>query len=66
MNINIEIPASFPVMEVMTRFSKKLSVPMDRLMMRCNGRELGVQEEVKGLANKIVWLTVIEVKIESI
>jgi hypothetical protein len=53
-------------MEVMTRFSRKLSVPMDRLVMRCNGRELGVQEEVRGLANQTVWLTVVEVKEESI
>ena len=66
LNINIEIPASFSLMEVMTRFSKKLSMSMDRLLMRCDGRELGVQEEVRGLANQTVWLTVVEVKEESI
>ena len=66
LNLNIEIPASYSVREVMTRFSRKLSVPMDRLVMRCNGRELGVQEEVRGLANQTVWLTVVEVKEESI
>ena len=66
LNINIEIPAFFSLMEVMTRFSKKLSMSMDRLLMRCNGRELGVQEEVRGLANQTVWLTVVEVKEESV
>ena len=43
--INIEIPASYSVREVMARFIRKLSVPVDRLVIRCNGRELGVQEQ---------------------
>jgi hypothetical protein len=42
---NIEIPASYSVREVMARFIRKLSVPVDRLVIRCNGRELGVQEQ---------------------
>jgi len=66
LNMNIDIPAYLPVREVMTRFSKKLLVPMDRLLMRCNGRELGVEEEVRGLANQTVWLTEIGVKNENI
>ena len=66
LNMNIDIPAYLPVREVMTRFSKKLFVPMDRLLMRCNGRELGVEEEVRGLANQTVWLTEIGVKNENI
>jgi len=64
LNMKIDIPASYSVMEVVTRFSKKLLVPMDKLMMRCNGRDLGVEEEVRGLANQIVWLTTVEVKEE--
>ena len=66
LNMKIDIPASFSLRVVMTRFSKKLLLPMDKLMMRCNGRDLGVEEEVRGLANQTVWLTTIEVKEERI
>ena len=56
----------FSVREVIARFSKKLIMPKDSLWMRCNGRVLGVQEEVRALANQTVWLTVIGVKEECI
>ena len=45
--------------EVLARFSKKLLVPMDRLMMRFNGKELSAEEDVRALANQTVWLSVI-------
>ena len=38
LNINIEIPASFSLMEVMTRFRKKLSMSMQWEGVRCPGR----------------------------
>jgi len=66
LNMKIDIPASHSVREVLARFSKKLLVPMDRLVMRFNGRELSAEEEVRALANQTVWLSVIGVKEESI
>jgi len=67
LNRKIQAPPSSTVRKVMARYSKKLSVSMDRLVLRCKGREWGLQEEVRGLANQTVWLvTVGEVKNENI
>ena len=66
LNRKIQAPPSRTVRKVMTRYSKKLSVSMDRLVLRCKGREWELQEEVRGLANQTVWLTVGEVKKEDI
>jgi len=66
LNMKIDIPASHSVREVLARFSKKLLVPMDRLVMRFNGRELSAEEEVRALGNQTVWLSLIGVKEESI
>ena len=66
LNRKIQAPPSSTVTKVMTRYSKKLSVSMDRLVLRCKGREWELQEEVRGRANLTVRLTVGEVKMEDI
>ena len=50
----------------MARYCNKLSVSMDRLVLRCNGREWELQEEVRCLADQTVQLTVGEVNNEDI
>ena len=50
---------------MLAKFSTKLSVPTDKLMLRCNGRVLEHGEEVRDLAHQTVWLTVVEIKEEN-
>ena len=65
-NRKIQAPYSITVGKVMARYCNKLSVSMDRLVLRCKGREWDLQEKVRGLANQTVWLTLREVKNENI
>jgi len=61
----LHIRPSTKVGKLLAIFSIKLSVPLEKLLLRCNGRELEHGEEVSGLAHQTVWLTVIEVKEED-
>ena len=62
---NMQIRPSVKVGKLLAKFSTKLSVPMDKLMLRCNGRVLEIGEEVRDLAHQTVWLTVVEIKEEN-
>jgi len=63
--VKMKVKPSITIGKVKDKFSRRLSVSMDRLVMRCNGKLLENEEIVRKLESQTVWLSVVEVKDEE-
>ena len=63
--VKMKVKPSITIGKVKDRFSRRLAVSMDRLVMRCNGEMLENEGLVRNLGNQTVWLSVVEVKDEG-
>ena len=63
--VKMKVKPSITIGKVKDKFSRRLAVSMDRLVMRCNGKLLENEGFVRNLVNQTVWLSVVEVKEEG-
>ena len=62
--VKMKVKPSVTIAKVKDKFGRRLAVSMNRLVMRCNGKLLENEEEVRNLSNQTVWLSVVDVKDE--
>jgi len=65
LNMNLKVNRFAKFEKVMDLFSKRSGLALDRLELRCKGRVLGVEEEVRSTEGETVWVNVVRVKLED-
>ena len=58
-NVDLQVKTNTKLKKVVDLFSRRTGLAMDRMELRCEGRVLRLEEEVKGVEGETVWVRLV-------